>query len=167
MQLNTFGKRLRVLRLDRGLNQIELRDEMKAKHGVDIGETYISELERSAKMPMLDVAAAMAKTLNISLDYLALLMHDAAVSYQREAAAQYMSPEADEAASIVDRMPPDQRGVAVALVRSLSILPSDRQRQEAKMQDLLDSVERQMGEATRKEIEAIARSQGLIVDNDS
>lgn len=74
--LGTFGKRLRVLRHERGLSQIELRDEMERQHGVSIGQTYISELERSDKAPTLNVAAAMAKVLGVSLDYLGLITNE-------------------------------------------------------------------------------------------
>jgi transcriptional regulator with XRE-family HTH domain len=167
MQLDTFGKRLRVLRLDRGLSQIELREEMEKRHGVDIGETYISELERTAKMPMLDVAAAMAKTLKISLDYLALLMDDATVSYRHEPPTQYMSEEADEVAGMVDSMSPDKRGIAVVLVRNLLALPSERQRRQAEIKDMLESVERQLGKEARDTVEKIVRDKGLYVDSDT
>jgi transcriptional regulator with XRE-family HTH domain len=37
MALDTFGKRLRVLRMDRGLSQIDLRDKMEKECGVSIG----------------------------------------------------------------------------------------------------------------------------------
>lgn len=167
MQLDTFGKRLRVLRMDRGLSQIELRTEMEEKHGVDIGETYVSELERTNKMPSLEVAAAMAKTLKISLDYLALLTDDSVSSYLRETAVQYLSEEADEVASMVDTMPPDQRGIAVTFVRNLLALPSDRQRRQAEMKDMLESVERQLGKDARDAVERIVRDKGLYVDSDS
>lgn len=167
MQLDTFGKRLRVLRMDRGLSQIDLRKDMEKRHGVDIGETYISELERTSKMPSLEVAAAMAKTLKISLDYLALLTDDSVGSYQRETTVPYLSEEADEVALMVDSMSPDQRGIAVVLVRNLMTLPSDRQRRQAEMKDMLESVERQLGKDARDAVEKIVRDKGLYVDSDS
>jgi transcriptional regulator with XRE-family HTH domain len=70
--LSTFGKRLKLARIDRGLTQTELRAQME-RHGISIGETYISELERTDKAPSLPVAAAMAKVLGVSLDYLGLI----------------------------------------------------------------------------------------------
>lgn len=53
MALETFGKRLRVSRIDKDLSQIALRDQMETVYGVSIGETYISELERTAYCPTL------------------------------------------------------------------------------------------------------------------
>lgn len=83
MALETFGKRLRVSRIDKELSQIQLRDKMEKLHEVSIGETYISELERTDRMPSLEVAAAMARVLDVSLDYLGLLIDDG-VSYRRQ-----------------------------------------------------------------------------------
>lgn len=71
--LATFGKRLKFARVERDLTQEQLRDEMHKQCGVTIGATYISELERSSKSPSLPIAAAMAKVLGVSLDYLGLL----------------------------------------------------------------------------------------------
>jgi transcriptional regulator with XRE-family HTH domain len=72
LPLRTFGKRLRIARIERNLSQVELRAEME-KYGVTIGQTYISELERSDKAPSLPVAAGMAKALGVSLDYLGMI----------------------------------------------------------------------------------------------
>lgn len=49
--LNTFGKRARALREDLGLRQEDLIREMERRAGVKVGQTYISELERTEKYP--------------------------------------------------------------------------------------------------------------------
>ncbi len=152
MRLDTFGKRLKVLRIDRGLSQIELRDAMK-KHGVDIGETYISELERSAKMPMLDVAAAMAQALGVTVDYLALIVEEALPLERAEPEPHYMTPEADEVARLVDDMSKDQRGLVVELARSLMLPPQTRQQRRSIALEILELVERKFGLVARQEIE--------------
>lgn len=74
--LGTFGKRLKVVRTERGLSQTELRDEMERQCNVRIGQTYISELERAGKAPTLEVASAMATVLGVSLDYFGLLINE-------------------------------------------------------------------------------------------
>lgn len=156
MRLDTFGKRVKVLRIDRGLSQIELRDAMK-KHGVDIGETYISELERSAKMPMLDVAAAMAQALGITVDYLALIVEEALPLERVEAEPHYMTPEADEVARLVDDMSKEQRGLVAELARTLTLPPQNRQQRRATTIEILESVEREFGFDARQDIEKRVR----------
>jgi hypothetical protein len=49
MALDTFGKRLKVLRVDRGLSQIDLRDRMEKLCEVSIGETYVAELDAAGQ----------------------------------------------------------------------------------------------------------------------
>lgn len=156
MPLDTFGKRLRVLRIDRDLSQINLRDRME-KLGEPIGETYISELERTEKMPSLAVAAAMAKVLDVSVDYLALLIDDA-LSYRRVPTPDnYYSEQADEVARMVDAMNPTQRDLLLNLARSIVNAPSQRQVERDEMGDILDSIERKFGRDVRKEIEKMLR----------
>lgn len=163
MALDTFGKRLRVLRIDRGLSQIDLRDKM-VKGGVPIGETYISELERTEKMPSLEVAAAMARALDVSIDYLGLLIDDA-VSYRRQPIPDiYYSEEADEVARTVDNMRPEQRSLVLSMVNSMVVAPSERQRERTEIVDMLNSIERQRGRNVRREIEQILRSKGIPID---
>lgn len=167
MPLDTFGKRLRVLRIDRDLSQINLRDSMEKQHKVSIGETYISELERTDKMPSLEVAAAIAKVLDVSIDYLGLLI-DEAVSYRRIATPDnYYSEQADEVARMVDAMHPAQRELLLNLAKNMLQAPSQRQREVTEMRDILDSIERQFGRNVRKEIEKVMRDRGLPIDPDS
>jgi transcriptional regulator with XRE-family HTH domain len=164
MGLDTFGKRLRAIRQDRDLSQIQLRDRMERECRVAIGESYISELERTDKMPSLEVAAAMAKILDVSLDYLALLMDDGSISYNRSMPPiPYFSEEADEVAGLVDHMRPEQRGVVIQVARNLSYTSTDRQRRAAEMRDLLESVEREKGRDARNDLESILRSKGLLI----
>lgn len=163
MALDTFGKRLRVLRQDRGLSQIDLRDALQ-RYAVEIGETYISELERTDKMPSLAVAAGMAKVLNISVDYLALLT-DEARSYVPEARVEYIAPEADEVAGLMDGMTQDQREALLGMARSLTAPRQETRRMREGLASMLDSVERQEGAAARREMERRLREIGLRWDN--
>ena len=74
--LNTFGRRLRILREDAGLTQNELRERVLERTGVTMGISYISEIERNDRAPSVTVAAALARGLDTSLDYLTLLTDD-------------------------------------------------------------------------------------------
>lgn len=166
MALDTFGKRLKLLRVDRSLSQIELRDQMEKLCGVSIGETYVSELERTSKMPSLEVAAAMAKVLDVSLDYLGLLSHEA-TSYKHMPPVNYMSPEADEMAQLVDSMHPSQREVLLSVAKNMIVAPRPRQMERAEMRDILDSIERQIDRPVRIKVEKILRDSGLPIDANS
>lgn len=162
MNLASFGKRLKMLRIDREMSQTKLRDEMEKCCEVSIGETYISELERTTKMPSLEVAAAMAKVLDVSLDYLGLLV-DEAVSYRPQTVASYITPEADELATLVDKLALEQRQALVSTARSM-VAPTQRQRERTEIRAALDSIEERHGRSVRLEVEQIMRNKGIFID---
>ena len=60
----TFGQRVTLTRKERNLTQTELGDFIETS-----GNT-VSKYERDSIVPSIDVAAKIAKALNISLDYL-------------------------------------------------------------------------------------------------
>lgn len=167
MALDTFGKRIRALRQDQEMSQIELRDRMEQECGVSIGATYISELERKGITPSLEIAAAMARVLDVSLDYLGLLIDDAAASYRRAPTPGYISQEADELAQLVDAMHPSQRDLLLRLAQNMMNAPTVRQQERAEMRDMLDSVERDHGDLVRRELERFMRQRGIVVDSAS
>lgn len=163
MALDTFGKRIRALRQDRGLSQIDLRERMEKEAGVTIGETYISELERKPITPSLEIAAAMAKVLDVTLDYLGMLIEDGELSYKRvDTAPHYFSAEADEVAQLVDVMRPEQRVVYVTIARNLLTLFNERQRRLSDANDVLDSIEADLGRDIRDDVERIMRRRGFL-----
>lgn len=163
MNLDTFGKRLRLLRQDRGMSQIDLRERMEKECGVSIGGAYISELERGDGTPVLKVAAAMAKVLDVSLDYLALLHDDASVSYRRQPTPVYFSLEADEVAQLVDAMQPEQRALIVSMARTI-VAPTKQQLERFEARDILDSIEAQLGREVRLQIERKVREKRLPIN---
>lgn len=59
-----FGKRVRELRKERGLSQVELA----AKVGID--RSYMGFLERGERNPSLEVIAKIAEALNVTPDEL-------------------------------------------------------------------------------------------------
>lgn len=67
--LRTYGARQKYLREERGLLQKELAAMLKT-HGAEVGQTYMSELERTDKTPSGEVVAAVASVLETSADFL-------------------------------------------------------------------------------------------------
>jgi transcriptional regulator with XRE-family HTH domain len=117
----TMGKRLRILREERGLNQTELARLMDGI-GAGVDPSYLSQIESDAKMPRLPVLVAIARALGTTTDYLLLLSDDPAPP-QAQAEPEtpvFFSAEADEAARLIDAMPEARRAEVLALVRVIS-----------------------------------------------
>lgn len=62
-----FGERLRELRKDKGLSQVQLAKLLENK----ITKTAIGLWELNQRTPNLEAAAILAQFFNVSLDYLA------------------------------------------------------------------------------------------------
>jgi len=61
----TFGKRLRILRIEKKLSQIQLAKELR------IGKSVISLWERDECEPTLNNLISVARFFDVSMDYLA------------------------------------------------------------------------------------------------
>lgn len=70
--LNTTGKRLRALRLERDVSQIELVRRLEGV-GVSIQNSYISRIEKEDLTPSAEVLVGIAQVLNTTTDFLLLL----------------------------------------------------------------------------------------------
>ena len=81
--LDTVGKRIRILRQDLGFKQAGLVNELE-KQGIDVGRSYISELERTDKVPSGTVLAGLAKVLGTTTDYLLMLTDDPGLLEEQE-----------------------------------------------------------------------------------
>lgn len=149
------------------MSQIDLRDQMEQVCGVSIGATYISELERKGITPSLEIAAAMARVLDVSLDYLGLLIDDAPSYKRADDAVSYLSAEADEIAQLVDAMHPSQRDLLLRLAKNMLAAPTVRQQERAEIHDMLDLVERDHGDLVRRELERFMRQRGIAIDSAS
>lgn len=78
MTLDLFGstgKRIKALRTSRDINQKELVTALKS-HGVDVGPSFISQVETSRKQPPLEMVVALAKILRTTTDYLLMVTDD-------------------------------------------------------------------------------------------
>lgn len=91
--LNTVGKRIRILRQDMGYSQEGLTHQL-ASIGVEMGRSYISELERTNKVPSRDIIAGLAKVLETTTDYL-LLVTDNPLPTRTEDAAINIDDDVD------------------------------------------------------------------------
>lgn len=63
--MEDFGERLRALRLEKGIGQIQLAKEL------DVGKSIISLWELGKCEPTLSKLIAMSKFFGVSIDYLA------------------------------------------------------------------------------------------------
>lgn len=120
-RLSTFGGRLRTAREDAGLNQLELAQILDDRYGVKVGRSYISELERSwetNRMPNAEVVAALARALSVNGNWLLLI--DDRQEAPGEAETAGITPEAEQAASIIDSLPEAERKRMLAVVAALA-----------------------------------------------
>ncbi len=162
MRQDTFGWRLKRLRMDLGMRQEDVRAELARLTGTTVGATYISDLERTDKMPTLAMAAAMAKILGTTVDYLALLTDDPQpVQHVQE----YITPEADELARLADALPAEARAELLAVARRLARPGTGRAEREREVMWWLTRVEAAAGLAARQALER-AIMNGEFASND-
>ena len=70
MKANICGKRIKLSRIDRELDQVELAAALSVDHGIDISQTSISEIERGVRGLRDFELAAICKVLEISPEWL-------------------------------------------------------------------------------------------------
>ncbi len=63
--MDSFGERLRVLRQEKSIGQVQLAKE------INVGKSIISLWEQNKCEPTLSNLASLAKYFNVSIDYLA------------------------------------------------------------------------------------------------
>lgn len=67
--MDSFGKRLKSLRQEKGIGQVELAKQ------IDVGKSIISLWERDECEPSLSKLIALSKFFEVSIDYLAGLTY--------------------------------------------------------------------------------------------
>lgn len=154
--LDTFGKRVRILRHGVGMNQQDLVNALEA-YGVSIGRSYVSELERTDKTPTGDVVAAFARALGTTTDYLLMLTDE---DEPQAETIEAFSEEAEEVARIVDAMRPERRLDVLALVDALNQRDSTYSNRSRRFSALLNQIVEEQGEDGWRRIEALLRSFG-------
>lgn len=114
---DTVGKRIRLLRQDLDLNQATLVSELK-KLGVEIGSSYISELERTDKVPSGTVLAGLARVLGTTTDYLLLLTDDPNPPHEQEE-QQIEDALARELLAVYTTLAADKKAMLLYLAKAL------------------------------------------------
>lgn len=70
MKANICGKRIKLARVDRELDQVELAAALSVDHGIDISQTSISEIERGVRGLRDFELGAICKVLEVSPEWL-------------------------------------------------------------------------------------------------
>ncbi len=108
----TTGKRLRWLRERKNLKQTDLARE------IDVNPVYISQMENDHRPPSRRTLRLLANVLGTTMGFLECETDDPEpVNSAPEPV--YFSPEADAAARLVDAADPDQRALALAILRAV------------------------------------------------
>lgn len=116
--LDTVGKRIRILRQDLGLNQAELVHELE-KRSIEVGRSYISELERTDKVPSGTVLAGLARVLGTTTDYLLLLTDDPNPPHEQEE-QQVEDALARELLAVYTTLAADKKAMLLYLAKALA-----------------------------------------------
>lgn len=123
--LETIGERVAALRRYWGMNQAELceRLERETRPPGPVGISYISKVETGVTTPSGERAAAIARILQTTTDY--LWGNTDNPNIPNETPTMF-SDEAEEAGKLIDAMQPEQRRAAL---RMLQQAQRDYQRQ--------------------------------------
>ena len=156
--LNSVGKRIRALRNEREWSQTELA-KMLEGYGEAVTPSYISQIEGIGKIPSTSVLVALARCLETTTDFILMLTDDP----QRPSDAEninYISPEADEMAQVMDSMPADMRQFVMSMTRQYIAYQSRRNVDE--WRDVLAMVESSVGADARRRIESLLLARGTL-----
>jgi len=152
--LNTPGKRVERLRKDREWTQADLAAAARVR------QNYISGIENGSAKPSAIIMARIAKALGVSLDFLMVLSDNPAINGDEK--PTYYSVEAEEAAHIIDGLPPSWRGVVLDLVKDYDTAHKDVLRRAKEFDKLLREVEEAGGAMAREALERFIRGNGGI-----
>lgn len=148
----TLGKRVRILREDRGMDQKQLARAVK-QQGVKMENPQVSKIESGTSKPTVDGLRALAVALECSADYLLLLTDDPQARANSGAEVNYITPEADAVARLVDSMDATTRRQVQAIVTRIA-MPADSESERARdRQYLLKLTEANLGIAARQTLE--------------
>lgn len=99
---NSTGKRVTALRTARGISQKQMVAELR-EEGMDIGQSFISQIEKDVKRPSVEMLTAMVRVLRTTADYLLLLSDEPSPpTPANEAREVGVTEEAETAAAIFD-----------------------------------------------------------------
>lgn len=144
----TLGKRIKLAREGKELTGKELA------RLVGVSASMITKVEKNQKHPSVDLLVNIAEALDVSLDW---LIPGRGVDDPRQHRAErdesvYYSPEADEAAKIIDALPLEYRHCCVRAVRKIQEHHLERDKQDQTMTGLLDLIEQSRGAEFRARV---------------
>ena len=102
--LAEVGKRVRKLRLERGLTMAKLAE------AADLSNQYLSEIERGQKSMTVLKLRSLALALNVSADYLI---------FGRQGGADTPEGAAEEMIQLMEEIPPLEREIALRTMETL------------------------------------------------
>ena len=158
--LDTFGKRVRILRTDVGMTQNELVDTLE-RFGSPVGRSYLSAIETTDRTPTGDVIAGIAKAIGTTSDYLLGMTenpfppanHDSAKLSQSE---DFLSPDAMELAMLFDKLPQWRRSQVIRTVRNIITAEVEQQSSLAvRSRHMLDEIEERYGKDAKQKAREI------------
>lgn len=127
---DTMGKRIRILRDDRKMNQTEMANRM-GEFGQRVDPSYLSQIERDDKAPSLPVFKAIVQVLESTADYLLLLTDepDAPGDDEKETWSEVTRAVAD----VIDTLPEAKRLEVMDVVRAMAahVAPEERRAPDA------------------------------------
>ncbi len=120
----TFGERVAWLLRRRRTDGLPVSSQKELAAAMKISPQYLNALMNGRRAPNVQHLRAAATALGTSVSYLALATEDwspdAAADADMEQAG-YLSPEADEAAQLIDGMSEELRDIALDLIRVLAL----------------------------------------------
>ena len=179
--LNTTGKRLRALRTDRGMTQLELSQRLVLA-GASQSNSSLSQYETGRIVPPPEALIALADALETTIDYLMCRTDDPSpVGAAHEVPVAYFSDEADAAARLMDGMTPDDRTQALAIMQMFvgsspggrklakevvallfGVDVEQRRQHDVKWAGVLSVIERSVGVEVRRQVEASGTLDALL-----
>jgi len=146
-----LGQRIAEMRGKRGLSQRQLGEKAGKSLGRTLAQNTVSDYEYGRRMPGTLIAAALAQTLGVSMDYL--------VSGNASAVPSAMlSIETETACRLMERLPERDRQDALERVREIY---DKRERNKIELERLGRILESAGGPELRRSVEAAI---GLRVD---
>jgi transcriptional regulator with XRE-family HTH domain len=140
--LNTFGKRVYHLRKDAGYStQLAFLAALEAATGIKFSQGRWSEIENGEDIPNPKVVAASADLLNTTADFL-LLRTDDPFPPGEEARPAYITPEAEQVATMVDEIRSELRRAEVVEIVRAMLRADERERMVEGLQDDLQAFNR-------------------------
>lgn len=172
------AKRVVKQRTTMNYSQGEVLAELE-RRGIARTQGSLSQIERGKRLPSVETLYVLAQYLETSTDYLLGLTQNELSAAEAEEDTDALNGDS-HLNRVLRHLPGEQRRQVVAFAEYLlaqseqaidakrSIFaPTQRQREDAAMRDMLESVQRDMGVDARKKLEQILRAMGLLRDLDT